>query len=214
MKIINLKKPINGIIFDIDQTLYDNLGYYNSQKRLLIEKTAAFLHKSYSKTLELMEDFQKEYAEKNEGKEQSLGNTLLALGIDFQANIDWRNELFRPEDFLSYDKDLYITLTILANKCLITAVTNNPVDIGKRTLKALGVEEFFLTVIGIDSTGVSKPSMLPFEKAANAMHLPFQTIVTVGDRMDVDIDIPVKAGMSGILVESVGDIYKLPEFLG
>lgn len=214
MKIIALEKPISGIIFDIDQTLYDNREYYNSQKHLLLEKLASVLNKSYNKTLNMLEDYQREYAENNEGREQSLGNCLLHFGIDFQQNISWRNELFKPENYLTYDKELNITLTILSNKCRITAVTNNPVEIGKRTLKALGVDEFFLTVVGIDTTGVSKPSIIPFRKAANAMHLQFRDILTVGDRMEVDLEIPVKEGMNGILIRNVEDIYKLPEILG
>jgi phosphoglycolate phosphatase/putative hydrolase of the HAD superfamily len=35
----------------------------------------------------------------------------------------------------------------------------------------------------------------------------------VGDRYDIDIDLPLKLGMGGILVDGVKDVYKLPGIL-
>ena len=37
--------------------------------------------------------------------------------------------------------------------------------------------------------------------------------ISVGDRYDMDISLPLELGMSGILVSSVNDVYTLPELL-
>jgi ribonucleotide monophosphatase NagD (HAD superfamily) len=38
-------------------------------------------------------------------------------------------------------------------------------------------------------------------------------MISIGDRLAVDIELPVAHGMGGILVEGVNDVYLLPEVL-
>jgi phosphoglycolate phosphatase/putative hydrolase of the HAD superfamily len=38
-----------------------------------------------------------------------------------------------------------------------------------------------------------------------------ETCVSVGDRYDIDIALPLELGMGGILVDGVEDVYTLPE---
>ena len=49
------------------------------------------------------------------------------------------------------------------------------------------------------SAGVSLPEMV--------------TRLSVGDRYDIDIALPLELGMGGILVDGVEDVYRLPEIL-
>lgn len=213
MKIISLNKPVKGLIFDIDLTLYENQDYYLSQKTLLVKKLASVLKRPYEEVLKDVDHFQREFSEKNEGRKQSLGNIFLHFGIDIQTNVKWRNELFQPEEFLTHDQKLVDVFTRLSKDFTVIAVTNNTEEIGLRTLKVLGIETFFLKIIGLDTTGISKPSMVPFDRGAEFMKLPNSAIVSIGDRMAVDIELPVKAGMGGILIESIEDAYGLPEVL-
>jgi ribonucleotide monophosphatase NagD (HAD superfamily) len=43
--------------------------------------------------------------------------------------------------------------------------------------------------------------------------VPLNEMISIGDRMAVDIELPVAYGMSGILVDGVNDVYRLPEVL-
>jgi phosphoglycolate phosphatase/putative hydrolase of the HAD superfamily len=40
-----------------------------------------------------------------------------------------------------------------------------------------------------------------------------ESCLSVGDRYDIDIALPLELGMGGILVDGVEDVYRLPELL-
>jgi phosphoglycolate phosphatase/putative hydrolase of the HAD superfamily len=48
-------------------------------------------------------------------------------------------------------------------------------------------------------------------KAAELCRLLPRQCVSVGDRYDIDIALPLKLGMGAILVNGVEDVYKLPD---
>ena len=95
----------------------------------------------------------------------------------------------------------------------LVCVTNNPVGVGRKTLRALGVEDCIAGVIGLDTFGKSKPAREPFEKAARETGAEIAECLSVGDRYDIDIALPLAMGMGGILVDGVSDVYKLPDTL-
>ena len=55
--------------------------------------------------------------------------------------------------------------------------------------------------------------MAPFQMVSAQHGVPLTEIVSIGDRMAVDIELPVHHGMGGILVEGVNDVYRLPHVL-
>ena len=52
-----------------------------------------------------------------------------------------------------------------------------------------------------------------FELAVKKMNTTPEKCISVGDRYDMDISLPLELGMSGILVYSVNDVYELPKLL-
>jgi len=54
---------------------------------------------------------------------------------------------------------------------------------------------------------------MPFEKFCELAGCPPETCVSIGDRYDIDLDLPMQMGMGGILVNGVEDVYCLPELL-
>jgi FMN phosphatase YigB (HAD superfamily) len=210
MKIYYLPDNVQGLIFDIDLTLYNSRAYAQAQTELLIERAARELEKDYSVMSEAIQAYQREYAKAHEQLKPSLGNTFVALGIPIEQSIRWREELLKPEDYLVPDTKLQLTLKKLSTCFKILAVTNNPSLVGRRTLDVLGVASFFQTVIGLDTSGVSKPHKIPFLLAQKALDLPFHRLISIGDRYEIDLDIPLALGMGGILVENMDDVYGLP----
>ena len=213
MKIIAMPEEIKGLIFDIDQTLYDNREYYDSQKDLLVAKLASIQGKTVNVILKEVEKRQADYASQNEGRKLSLGNMFLRFGISIEQSCAWRTELFEPEKYLSMDKKLIAVMKSLSKKYIIGAVTNTSTIIAKRTLKVLGVESFFPIVIGLDRSLVSKPALKPFVIASKELGMPFKHLISIGDRLEIDIELPLQYGMGGILIEGMEDVYSLEGLL-
>ncbi len=212
MQLYALPDLIRGLVFDIDKTLYDHEAYARHQSDVLVERLAEERASSVEFAREEVEAWRDEH-ERRHGVRQSLGNTFAALGIPMETSIEWRVELIRPDRFLGRDRRLREALDELRARYRIIAVTNNPERVGRATLEALGVDDLFAHVVGLDTTKRSKPDPRPFLHAARVLGCPAKVLVSVGDRYDVDIAPALKIGMGGVLVDGVRDVYSLSERL-
>ncbi len=210
MQIVYLPAKIRTLVFDIDLTLYDSQPYYDSQHELLIARLAEHLNVTVAEAETAVTQIRTDYAQEHDGRSLSLGNTFARLGVPIAMNAGWRAELFQPEDYLQRDEQLIETMQQLSDQYLVAAVTNNATSIGLRTLETLGIAEYIEPVIGLDISEESKPTLRPFQMISQAHDIPLAEMVSIGDRMAVDIELPVQNGMGGILVESMMDVYQLP----
>ncbi|MDR2923174.1 MAG: HAD family hydrolase [Treponema sp.] len=211
MKTYNLPVKCAAILFDMDSTLYSHPEYARSQIDLPIERLANMRGISFSRMNEEITRYRANWAKEHNGQGVSLGNIFKAFGISINESVKWREELYSPEQYLSRDMLLRRALEQLNSEFTLGVVTNNPVSIAGRTLYALGVDDLFNTVIGLDTCGVSKPHREPFLRAAALCGASPGGCVSVGDRYDIDIALPLELGMGGILVDGVEDVYRLPE---
>ena len=211
MTVYNLPVKCAAILFDMDSTLYSHPEYARSQIDLPVERLARLREVSFSQMNDEISQYRVDWAKKHNGQGVSLGNIFKAFGVSISENVKWREELYRPEQYLSRDIQLRSALEQLESRFALSVVTNNPVSIAKRTLRVLGVEDLFRAVIGLDTCGVSKPHEEPFMRAAVLCCATLDSCVSVGDRYDIDIALPLELGMGGILVDGVEDVYKLPE---
>ena len=214
MKTYNIPKNVKGIIFDIDGTLYTNVKYVFEQVDVQVRYYARLKNISVEEARNKVASYKKQWAENHNGEKISLAKTMAAFGIPVAESIQWRKMLIKPEDFLSYDEKLVKTLSDLQSKYKIISVTNNPVSTARKTLQALGVSEFFPEIIGLDSTGLSKPHYLPFSMALEKLGLEAKDCVAVGDRFNIDVELPLKMGMGGVLVTGVEEVYNLAKLIG
>ncbi len=166
MKVYNLPVNCEAILFDIDSTLYTNPEYARSQIDLPIEKLARMRGISFKQMNDEMNQYRDNWAKTHNGQGISHGNTFKAFGVSIGESVKWREELCVPEQYLSKDTRLRSTLERLAERFALSVVTNNPVSIAERTLRALGVEDMFRALIGLDTCGVSKPHKEPLTRAA------------------------------------------------
>lgn len=213
MKIYRLPLETKAILFDIDSTLYTNAAYAFEQVDVQIRHFADLRGISHKEGRELIEKYRAEWAENHNGEKTSLGNTLKAFGIPIEESIKWRETLLEPKDFLQNDPRLFATLKELSKKYSIAAVTNNPALPARKTLQCLGVEEFFTTLVALDTCSVSKPHPAPYQYAAKLLNVACTGCLSVGDRFDIDLRVPMELGMGGILVDGVEDVYRLPDIL-
>lgn len=214
MKIHKIPQTIQTLIFDIDSTLYTNSAYAYEQVDCQVREFAKLKKLTSDEARKLVFDFRKKFAEENGGKKISLGNLLTNFGIPIEQSVKWRNDLMRPEDFLVRDEKLICELQILSKKYKLICVTNNPVKPARKTLEVIGISDFFEHIVGLDTCYKSKPAREPFEKALELTKTTAENAVAIGDRYDLDIELPLRMGMGGIEVSGVEDVYDLNKILG
>ena len=221
MTVYRLPDQCSAIIFDMDSTLYTHEEYARSQIDLPIKKLACLQGKTFDEMNEAITCYRENWAKDHDGQSISLGNVFTAFGVSVEESARWRDELYQPERYLAEDRRLRSALEQLACRFVLAVVTNNPVSIAARTLRVLGVEDLFhaetlvernlVRIVGLDTCGVSKPHREPFLRAATLCGAVPESCVSVGDRYDIDIALPLELGMGGILVDGVEDVYNLPE---
>lgn len=214
MKIHKIPQTIQTLIFDIDSTLYTNSAYAYEQVDCQVREFAKLKNMTSDEARKLVFDFRKNFAKENDGKKISLGNLLTNFGIPIEQSVQWRNDLMRPEDFLVRDEKLICELQILSKKYKLICVTNNPVKPARKTLEVIGISDFFEHIVGLDTCYKSKPAREPFEKALELTKTAAENAVAIGDRYDLDIELPLRMGMGGIEVSGVEDVYDLNKILG
>jgi phosphoglycolate phosphatase/putative hydrolase of the HAD superfamily len=213
MKVYRIPNQCTAVLFDMDNTLYTNAKYNQSQIDLPIERLASQRGISFAKMNEEIANFRKKWANEHNGKQISLGNIFTYFGVNIRESIKWRQELYQPERYLARNTRLRSALEELESCFILGVVTNNPVSIAVRTLSVLGVDDLFHDIVGLDTCGVSKPHEKMFMRAAILCGTKPDSCVAVGDRYDIDIALPLELGMGGILVDGVEDVYKLPGIL-
>ncbi|MFP4565743.1 MAG: HAD family hydrolase [Spirochaetaceae bacterium] len=201
-----------GLLFDIDGTLYDHPAYLASHTQVLVERLAMELGRSYDEVRHEVREVQDRLVAET-GRRPSLANTFVEFGVSMEQNVAWRSRLLKPERYLGHDPRLVEALSALRKRFALAALTNNPADIGRRTLRILGVEAFFPAIVGLDDTLVSKPDPEPFRAGLALLEPSAGEVIMIGDRYDVDIAPALELGMCGVLVDGVEDVYALPETL-
>ncbi|MDR1574790.1 MAG: HAD family hydrolase [Treponema sp.] len=211
MKAYRLPTRRAAVLFDMDGTLYTHPEYQQSQIDLPVERLARLRGKSFEAMNREITRHREEWAAAHGGRKTSLGNVFTAFGVSIAESVRWREELYEPERYLAEDPLLCAVLAQLAARFALAVVTNNPVSIARRTLAVLGAAAYFRAIVGLDTCGVSKPHKAPFLKAAERCGAAAASCVSVGDRYDIDIALPLELGMGGVLVDGVEDVYKLPD---
>lgn len=210
MTIYRRPAETRAVLFDVDGTLYTHEEYGRWQVEVMVRELARVRGVTYEEMAAAIERTRAEF-EVRDGIKTSLGNAMVAHGIDIPTSVAWRTRLIEPGRFLSPDPRLLEALLALREAGLSLAiVTNNPRSVGLATLRALGVEDLFDAAVGLDDTMKSKPAPEPCLLAAERLGVEPAACVSVGDRYDVDLAVPLELGMGAILVSGAEDVYALP----
>ncbi|MFP4329431.1 MAG: HAD family hydrolase [Alkalispirochaetaceae bacterium] len=211
MRLHNFSRSPQGLLFDIDGTLYDHPDYLEDQVLILIRRLARELGREEEEMIAEVEQKRRDESVSSGGRRPSLGTTFAAhYGIPVEVSVAWREELLNPEEYLVEDRELRDALAGVSHLALC-AVTNNPISLGRRTLETLGVGDLIPVVSGLDTAGASKPDPRPFEIALEFLALPPAEILAIGDRYEIDLEPIVELGGAGALVEGRKDLLALLE---
>lgn len=206
MKTYNLPEKISTLIFDIDGTLYTSAEFVHEQVDVQVRHWADLNGMTHKEAREKISDFRKKYAAEHGGKKISLGNVFLNFGVDIDTSIKWRIELLKPESFLKPDEKLKKALEDTSGKFKLIAVTNNPVEAARKTLAVLGLEKVIPQIIGLDTCRKSKPAKEILNLALERTDSKASECVSIGDRYDIDLALPLEMGMGGVLVSGAEEV--------
>lgn len=213
MEKFNLPQNPTTLIFDIDGTLYTSAEFVQEQIDVQVRHWADINGMSHEDARKKIADFRKKYAAENDGKKISLGNVFLNFGVDIDTSIKWRIELLKPEDFLKPNEELKTALEKAAEKFTLIAVTNNPVEAARKTLAVLGLDKIIPEIIGLDTCRKSKPAKEILDIALERTGAKAEECISIGDRYDIDLSLPVKMGMGGVLVNGADEVIEFLETL-
>jgi len=193
----------------MDLTLYTNDEYAQYQTDSLIERMGKLRGVSFEEMKAQIGERREKRKLSNGGKTPSLSSIFESFGISTEEHVHWREEIFEPEKFIKEDPRLKKTLEAFSRRFVLGVVSNNPVLVARKTLAALGVNDFFPIIIGQDTCMCAKPDKRPFLKFVELSGCPPETCVSIGDRYEIDLESPLELGMGGILVDGVEDVYAL-----
>lgn len=213
MKIYRIPQKVKTIIFDIDGTLYTSAAFVYEQVDCQVRHLAHLRGESEDAMRQKIFDYRRKWSAEHGGQKISLGNTLTAFGISIEESIEWRKRLMEPEKYLAKDERLLETLELLARECSLICVTNNPVAAARKTLDVLGVSGLLPEIIGLDTCRKSKPDRAMLDLALERTGSVSAECLSVGDRYDIDLALPLEMGMGVVLVTGVEEVYELPKLL-
>ena len=215
MQVYNLPKNPKVLIFDIDSTLYTCPEYAHEQIDSQIRHWARLNGYSADGARNMIADFRRKWAADHNGRKISLGNLFTSFGVSIETSIEWRKTLFDPAKYLHRNEKLISALSELSKKFYMICVTNNPVAPARKTLEVIGISEFFPEIIGLDTCMASKPSKKILDaavskaKSALGEEIEYSDCISIGDRYDIDLSLPIDLGMGGILVSGAEEVCEL-----
>ncbi|OPX96501.1 MAG: dUMP phosphatase [Syntrophorhabdus sp. PtaB.Bin027] len=195
--------PIEAIIFDLDDTLYEEIQFVHSG----FQKVARYISNKYNYACnfvynELLSDFNKGIREKN------FDVLLKNLKIN-EDELEHLIEIYRyHHPIICLSNDSRVILPILQNNYKLGLITDGYLLTQKNKIDALGVELFFDNIIINDSAkGVDKFSEKPFRQMINAVDIFPHKSLFIGDNPNKDFFIPKKLGMHTVRIKREKGIY-------
>jgi phosphoglycolate phosphatase/putative hydrolase of the HAD superfamily len=118
-----------------------------------------------------------------------------------------------PENFLNQNDKLKGEIQKLKKKYKLVCVTNNPKEVAFKTLKAIGLEKLIPEIIALDSFLESKPSQKMLNHALEITNSIPEECISIGDRFDIDLALPLEMKMGAVLVNGDEDLIEFLKIL-
>ena len=189
------------VVFDLDDTLYDEIEYCKSG----FASAAEFLANSVKAPAEhILDALWKQFTAGN--RKNTFNTALDELGISYDDNLIQKlTEVYRnhvPQITLPADsKDV---LVHLSDKYTLALITDGFLPAQQLKVQALGIEKYFKCIIYTEQLGPDrsgwKPSPVGFEKLMQALNAKPETTAYIADNEKKDFIAPNKLGFLTIQI--------------
>ncbi|MCK4968525.1 MAG: HAD-IA family hydrolase [Candidatus Aenigmarchaeota archaeon] len=188
---------IKAIVFDLDDTLYDEKQFVISG----FSAVASYISKKYSinqnevlkKLITVLE---------KQGRGKTFNIALKELNINDEKIIQILIDIYRKHkpNLSLYDDTLKTIQTLKKQGYKLGIITDGLVDVQKNKVHTLKIESFFNYIIFSDKYGIDKqkPSEFPYLKIIELMNIKNNEMVYVGDNPNKDFITAKKLGIHTI----------------
>jgi putative hydrolase of the HAD superfamily len=203
------RESLKAIVFDLDGTLYqdDRLGEEVHQ--------SACRYVAQLKGISAREAEDVLMQERSCGGESqgTLSHAVVALGGDLKELHRRFNLEVHPEAALKPDPRVRELLGKLAGRFELHVYTNNNRALSGRIMGQLGLGEFFRKVFSIEDSWRPKPDREALQGILEAIERkPVETLF-VGDRYQVDLQLPASLGCAVLEAKSVEELLMLGQLV-
>ena len=132
-------------------------------------------------------------------RQESIRRALRQSGDDENLAIPAFEIFFAERQRVDLFEDAWSTLDFLAQRWPIVAITNGNADVHR-----VGIGHFFQDSFNVARTGFAKPDVRIFHCAAQALQLPPEAILHVGDDAQLDAVAARDAGMHAVWLNRSG----------
>jgi len=186
---------ITTVVFDLDDTLYDELDYCRSGFRAVARFLARVAPIPCSD--DVFTSFWAHFAAGN--RTQTFNAALDELGIaydeDLIAQLIEVYRSHRPD--LEFPADSRRTLETLKDTYTLALLTDGFLPAQRLKVQALGIEAYFKAIVYTEELGRAfwKPSPAGFERLIERLNVAYDQMVYVGDNETKDFIAPNQLGM-------------------
>lgn len=194
-----IKQPIKGVIFDLDDTLYDEVQYVKSGFKAVAE-----------------------YLERNDATEKmwsyfEMGRSAIDDYLDEIGENEKREDCINvyrehmPKIALN-DNVVNVISDLKHRNIKVGIITDGRVNGQKNKIAALGLDKIVDDIIITDELGgeqFRKPCDIAFRIMQRRWKLPFENIIYVGDNVNKDFQAPKQLGMQWIWLKNENGLQNM-----
>lgn len=211
MNILVKNRDIKIIIFDLDGTLYSSDLYIPKYYRFTLETIQKYFDISREEAKKLLSSKNIfEYQAENSG---SVTELMIELGFPKNKWNEYRNMNFYPDVKGSKDVVDHNLIEYLSGRFMLFLLTNNTELITRKILKDIRINEScFSKIVTSDFKGGNEDSFNKkngFKYIQKMSGFSYASMLSVGDRYNVDIEPLLKLGGNGILINNPKELNKL-----
>ncbi|MBP1995442.1 HAD family hydrolase [Paenibacillus eucommiae] len=204
MLILNMNYA--AVIFDLDNTLVNRKLAFQSYAKLFTEKFVEIADEDSTETVNyIISADQNGYRKKRD------------LYEELRSKLAMKNEQTTVEDMLEYwfaeffkssilmQGALEVLDTIKGQNIKLGMITNGSVHSQYAKIDAVGIRDYFHTIIVSDEVGIKKPDPKIFSMALENLNISGENVLFVGDHPSNDVKGALDAGMHAVWLSGFGE---------
>ncbi len=192
---------ITTVIFDLDDTLYDEIEYCKSGFAAVAEFLANTVS-SMTETKRIFAAFREQFSTGNRTKTFNTALDELEIGYDDELILELIEVYRRHKPKITLPTDSRDALCELSKKYTLALLTDGFLPGQQLKVQALDIEKYFKSIVYTEQLGREfwKPSPVGFEKILQSLKAKPENTVYIADNEKKDFIAPNKLGFATIQI--------------